>query len=555
MGLELHATFFAELVEVHRRLADVESTTARAGELLYKTMAQLDDAEAHDAAQAGRDKKVALAKAAVKLGLSLAPVIGGVLSVAVDAVVALMDSPPGAAELVRHLADPTNLAAARTVLRLARDAGARMTPAQLRRVTEVFAPFFSLEHMDSGGPCGCWRGTRRRRRGGRRAGRRGRGACRRRGGGGGDRRRRGGGAARQGARQVGKARRRHRRGGGRERLGGHGRATQAPPAPPRRDRRPRSADPVDGGAGRRHPRRPRVARGGHGGTAGIDGGRHRCVPGAPPAPTRRARPHQRTRGDTPPPPPPPDRPWGDDFFERALHWDAPRLAAAAAAYVGVGYGAAERAALADRLRAGAVAHGITGHAVLRGGGATDGLAAALLGDWADRVGVAVSVRAFCADVQRAAAAAAAAASPPPQGGGGGGGGGGGAPRRRGAGGRGKRAGAHGRAWERGTNKRSGALLMVDTDTAPRARGATALLCRGGWLGACPPPPPTAASPLPAPTYRRRGRRRNVQGPAAGAQRVLAARATGPPTAAGWPPRDAKASAADAAAPPSQTSPP
>jgi len=66
---------------------------------------------------------------------------------------------------------------------------------------------------------------------------------------------------------------------------------------------------------------------------------------------------------------------------------------------------------------------------------------------------------------------------------------------------GARGGAPGGAWGgRGTADKRGGAPCLDTDPAPRARAVPRRsVCRGGWLGACPPPlRPPALPPCPLP---------------------------------------------------------
>lgn len=91
---------------------------------------------------------MALTKSAFKIGVSLAPVVGGVLSATVDVMAELVDSlPEGAVAVVRHLADPMDLPVALEVLSLARSVEVHLSEGQAKQLSEVIQPFESLESL------------------------------------------------------------------------------------------------------------------------------------------------------------------------------------------------------------------------------------------------------------------------------------------------------------------------------------------------------------------------------------------------------------------------
>jgi len=147
-ALHLHKVFYAELFLVHHRLnglGDALTTTCR---LVQGTMEELRGLQQHVHDKEQRDKKAAVAKTLVKLGLSLAPVVGGALNIGVDAVVAFAESATGAAVVYGYMANPTNFAAAREFLRCVQDAKGSMTPGQLTQLEGLLRPFPSLEELD-----------------------------------------------------------------------------------------------------------------------------------------------------------------------------------------------------------------------------------------------------------------------------------------------------------------------------------------------------------------------------------------------------------------------
>ena len=146
--IQFHVTVYAELANIHRRIDNVEKAVTCTGEMLFKTIEELKGLKQSLHEKEEHDRKVALVKSAVKIGVSLAPVLGGMLSVSVDVVASLTDGLPAAAALRHHVADTTDLAAARQVLQLVLDASSTMPTEQLQQLQVLVFPFPSLEVMD-----------------------------------------------------------------------------------------------------------------------------------------------------------------------------------------------------------------------------------------------------------------------------------------------------------------------------------------------------------------------------------------------------------------------
>jgi len=147
MGLELHTTFYAEIVRIHWRLAGLEELVANAGKVLLDTVTELKGLKQHIAKKEEHDRKVTLAKSAVKIGVSLAPVVGGLLSVSVDVLAEFVVGSTEAAALVSHVVDPTNLAAARQLLSGLQDAEAKFTPVQMAELNAIISPLKSIAEV------------------------------------------------------------------------------------------------------------------------------------------------------------------------------------------------------------------------------------------------------------------------------------------------------------------------------------------------------------------------------------------------------------------------
>lgn len=93
---------------------------------------------------------MAFAKTLVKLGVSLAPIVGGAISTGIDLVVDIVDCTSGLPAVCKSLAVPSDTAAARQVLRCVADAK-DLSQEKLERVQAFVAqltPFKSLEEVD-----------------------------------------------------------------------------------------------------------------------------------------------------------------------------------------------------------------------------------------------------------------------------------------------------------------------------------------------------------------------------------------------------------------------
>lgn len=147
-SLELHATFYAELMAFHKRLIDVEERADRTAKLLNEALDQLHTMRQYLVDKAAHDRKVALIKAAAKIAACLTPVVGNVLAVTIDVVAELSDGAAVATAFTAYMADPTDMAAARHVLSLVRDAEAKLTPAQGDELRAAMSPFESLAQLE-----------------------------------------------------------------------------------------------------------------------------------------------------------------------------------------------------------------------------------------------------------------------------------------------------------------------------------------------------------------------------------------------------------------------
>lgn len=147
-SLELHATFYAELMAFHKRPIDVEERADRTAKLLYEAFDQLNTMRQYLVDKAAHDRKVALIKAAAKIAACLTPVVGNVLAVTSDVVAEVSDGAAVATAFTAYMADPTDMAAARHVLSLVRDAEAKLTPAQGDELRAAMSPFESLAQLE-----------------------------------------------------------------------------------------------------------------------------------------------------------------------------------------------------------------------------------------------------------------------------------------------------------------------------------------------------------------------------------------------------------------------
>lgn len=151
-ALTLRAAVYSELQRINRRLNLLEDVVEHMGQHLYDTMDELRKLKLDLRDKEAHERNVALAKSLVKLGLSLAPIVGSALNVGVDAAVALTESASGAVGAAyQHLADPSNIEAARLVLQGIREAKEHLTAEQgeeLQKFVKQLDPFQSLEAVE-----------------------------------------------------------------------------------------------------------------------------------------------------------------------------------------------------------------------------------------------------------------------------------------------------------------------------------------------------------------------------------------------------------------------
>ena len=149
MAMELHTTLYAEVVGIHRCLADMRKDAQCAGLQLREAIKQVNNIGQYIVDKEEHERKVALAKFAVKIGVSLAPVVGGVLGATVDVVAGLVDGlPGGAAAVVRCVADPTDLMAARQVLVMVGNVEDKLSLAQAEQLSTAVQPFGSVAVLE-----------------------------------------------------------------------------------------------------------------------------------------------------------------------------------------------------------------------------------------------------------------------------------------------------------------------------------------------------------------------------------------------------------------------
>lgn len=154
-ALCLHATFLDELahirkilVHVNHRVHRLETAAKSTGQLLFSTMTGVRDLQLYIQDKEKRERRVALVKSLVKIGLSLAPLVGGALSSAADAVEVRANSAAGAAVVYQHMVDPSDLAAARRVLQRIHDVKDTLTPTQQRSLKKCLHLYDSIEQVD-----------------------------------------------------------------------------------------------------------------------------------------------------------------------------------------------------------------------------------------------------------------------------------------------------------------------------------------------------------------------------------------------------------------------
>ena len=149
MAMELRTTFYAEVVGIHRRLTDMRKDADCAGQQLRVAIEQVNKIGQYIIDKEDRERKVALAKSAVKIGVSLAPVVGGVLGATVDVVAGLADGlPGGAAAVVRCVADPADLVAARQVLVMVSSVEGKLSLAQAEQLSAAVQPYQSVAALE-----------------------------------------------------------------------------------------------------------------------------------------------------------------------------------------------------------------------------------------------------------------------------------------------------------------------------------------------------------------------------------------------------------------------
>jgi len=399
VGLELHDTFYAEVVDIHRCLADLREEANCAGQQLRAAIKQLDELGRYMVDKEARQRKVALAKSAVKIGVSLAPVVGSILGVTVDVVAELADGlPGGAAAVVRCLADPTNMAAARQVLVMVGNVEDRLSPAQTEQLSEAVHPFESVAALE--GELGSVATVLELP-----SGKEGEGILDAVSDTAGD------GEAGEAASDAGSDPLEDFQGTTRDAAIEQGvdmadelrsRAASLPAVPPAAH-----PPPSAGGVGRTTPpppsaspsvATPAAAAASHF-PPSTGAGSGAFPPAAPPAP-----PAVPADGAGAAPQPPAATPRSSDavFFARARDWTDAEVAERLVERVARVYDAPKRAELAAIVRAAAAKHCVTGESLVRSPD-PPAMAVCLLGDWERRVGVLVSVTSFIEDVQRFAA--------------------------------------------------------------------------------------------------------------------------------------------------------
>ncbi|GAB0497422.1 hypothetical protein MMPV_008755 [Pyropia vietnamensis] len=146
--LVLEEKFSIQLQVVLMRLDRLEEAFTSGGEILRRAVVELRRLQGYLRDKEERDRKVALAKSAVKIGVSLAPIVGGALNAGVDAVAAFVEG-AGAAVVCQYLADPTDIAAARQILECVSGVKSTLTNAQLQPLLVAMSPYASLEELDA----------------------------------------------------------------------------------------------------------------------------------------------------------------------------------------------------------------------------------------------------------------------------------------------------------------------------------------------------------------------------------------------------------------------
>jgi len=155
MDMKLHTTFHSEMVGIHRCLADMRKDAEYAGQHLRAAIKHFKNIGQDIVDKEECERKVALAKPAVKIEVSLARVVGGILSTTFDVVAGLADGlPSGAAAVSRYvaqrsaIADQTDLAAAREVLVMVGNVEDALSLAQAEQLSAAVQPFKSVVALE-----------------------------------------------------------------------------------------------------------------------------------------------------------------------------------------------------------------------------------------------------------------------------------------------------------------------------------------------------------------------------------------------------------------------
>lgn len=146
-ALRIHTTLHGKLQQIYRRLTNLETAMDNVGQHLSDTIEWLRRLQLQLQDQDKRQRKVGLIKSAVKLGASLAPIVGGVLSISVDVVEALVDGAPGATAVYELLADPSDVTAALDMMRHVRDADEVFSATQKQALAVLVSPYESVEAL------------------------------------------------------------------------------------------------------------------------------------------------------------------------------------------------------------------------------------------------------------------------------------------------------------------------------------------------------------------------------------------------------------------------
>ncbi|GAB0497632.1 hypothetical protein MMPV_008967 [Pyropia vietnamensis] len=138
-ALLLEKKFSTQLQVVLMRLDLLEEAVKSGGEILRRALEELRSLQGYLRDKEGRDRKI---------GVSLAPIVGGALNAGVDAVATFVEG-AGAAVVCQYLADPTDIAAARQILKGVIDVKSTLTNAQLQPLLVAMSPYASLEELNA----------------------------------------------------------------------------------------------------------------------------------------------------------------------------------------------------------------------------------------------------------------------------------------------------------------------------------------------------------------------------------------------------------------------